>query len=319
MNFQQNFHPDLCEINDPDYLYPGNIFFQVSRENFQIDFKDLSLACTDLPVCNREQSTLYSKLYEDSAFSDKGAEVSDKVLGNEDIKDDLVEIQDTAKENHTEEQKEASSHKEHCYQQKVIQKDTDEDNQNERNIEHIQEERQLSKTSSRDHNFEAMNFQRKDLTYKGGIRLLRRFYKKNFKDKNADIVRRRFRNCSLEDIFVRVQAMLVDLIPTEEITQELVYYTMGIIDLKKASELPCRKFIKTQITTFQNLRKKFSNKRFSRAIICKNLRTLACCLLQELDDPRVDIFREELISHNPASYEGQNSLDFELQRFQIIQ
>ncbi|CAI2363510.1 unnamed protein product [Moneuplotes crassus] len=135
---------------------------------------------------------------------------------------------------------------------------------------------------------------RRDVAYKSAIRLLRKFYRDIFKTQNPDIIQKTYQKSTLEHVYERVHAMMAELIPPESFTRDLVYYTIGMVGIKKASELPCCWAIKTQITTFQRCTRQFSRTRFDNALESENLKTLARCLVQELDDPRVNIFIEEL-------------------------
>ncbi|CAI2363683.1 unnamed protein product [Moneuplotes crassus] len=135
---------------------------------------------------------------------------------------------------------------------------------------------------------------RRDVAYKSAIRLLRKFYRDLFKTQNPEIVQKTYLKCTLQEVYERVHAMLAELIPLESFTEDLIYYTIGIIGIKKAPELTCRLDIKNQVTAFQRCTRQFSRIRFENALESENLRTLAWCLIQELNDPRVDIFIEEL-------------------------
>lgn len=93
---------------------------------------------------------------------------------------------------------------------------------------------------------------RRDVKYKSAIRLLRRFYKNSFKAQNRDLFNKRFYKCTAEYIYERVQDMLAELIPQQDLTEDLVHYTIGIIGIKKAPKLPCCMFVKNQIAAFQS-------------------------------------------------------------------
>ncbi|CAI2375283.1 unnamed protein product [Moneuplotes crassus] len=138
------------------------------------------------------------------------------------------------------------------------------------------------------------NSNRRDVAYKSAIRLLRKFYRDLFKTQNPDVVQKTYLKCTLQEVYEKVHVMLTALIPQENLTNDLVYYTIGMVGIKKASELPCSWAIKTQITAFQRCTRQFSRVRFDNALESESLRTLAGCLVQKLDDPRVNIFIEEL-------------------------
>lgn len=83
----------------------------------------------------------------------------------------------------------------------------------------------------------APDYNRKDIVYKAAVRLLKRFYKNIFKNKNLEIVKRRYVNCTSEQIFARMKETLEQFLPEEEITPDLVQFTMGITCVVKPKKL----------------------------------------------------------------------------------
>ncbi|CAI2369717.1 unnamed protein product [Moneuplotes crassus] len=244
----------LCDINDPCYLYPGSVFATIANAEPDDIFS----------VFSTSRSSPQSQSDQLSPTKLSGQQVSHVAC-------DIPQPNDFG-----------------SYLRKSVNGEEVEgtfgDNPNSGQATSTQKISIKGMTSSN----------RRDVAYKSAIRLLRTFYRNLFKIQNPDIVQKTYQKSTLEHVYERVHAMLAELIPPESFTRDLVYYTIGMVGIKKASELPCCWGIKTQITTFQRCTKKFSRIRFDNALESENLRTLARCLVQELDDARVNIFIEEL-------------------------
>ncbi len=78
---------------------------------------------------------------------------------------------------------------------------------------------------------------REDVIYKASIRMMRKFYRDLFKKENRRIVRKRYVNCRPSQIFQKLKSTLSDKIPEAQLTKEVVYFTMGITNLKKITQL----------------------------------------------------------------------------------
>ncbi|CAI2364923.1 unnamed protein product [Moneuplotes crassus] len=136
---------------------------------------------------------------------------------------------------------------------------------------------------------------RKDVTYKAALRLLRRHFKNMFKIKNLDIDARRLYSLAINDVYQRTLTLLTELIPEEYLTEDLVYYTIGIIGIKKASEMQCKSSIKKEITAFKRCTKSFSHNNLEKAFHSNSLMTLCWYIIQRSDDQRISVLRTELL------------------------
>ena len=91
---------------------------------------------------------------------------------------------------------------------------------------------------------------RKDVKYKASIRFIRRFYRDLFKTHNKSIVRRRYTNCKIKDIYYTMYKTLENKVPEELLTEDVVYFTIGILSLKETSKLRCTTEVKEDISNF---------------------------------------------------------------------
>lgn len=115
---------------------------------------------------------------------------------------------------------------------------------------------------------------RKDLFYKSALRKLRRFYKSIFKAQNLDVVRRRYINCSTEYLYESMLLTLQSMISEEYLTEDLVYFTIGITGLRKPSDLPCTLHIRQEISEIVNWASTFSVIKFQRWLSSESFQTL---------------------------------------------
>lgn len=93
---------------------------------------------------------------------------------------------------------------------------------------------------------------RKDVAYKTAIRILKRFFKNTYKSYNRDINEKDQRMLSIEDVFTRMKCVLTSFIPQELLTQDLVYYTIGITGIVSISKIPSMLAIQKEVTDFKN-------------------------------------------------------------------
>ncbi|CAI2385046.1 unnamed protein product [Moneuplotes crassus] len=246
----------LCDINDPSYLYSGSVFASITHAKSEDMLSNFNF-CEAYPELQVNQ--LYQNCtYSDQKMINKVCEIPQSVDSNK-LRTKNIRIDDS--------QIPSRGETKSCCTPTIPNKSS-----------------RSMKASKR-----------RDVAYKSAIRLLRRFFKNTFKQKNKDIVKRRYYNCTMEYIYARVYDMLEELIPQEDLTKELVYYTIGIIDIRKDSESSYSNAIKRQITALKDCRQQFSRSRFNKAFMSKSLRALARCLVQNHGDPRVSIFKEELI------------------------
>ncbi|CAI2363350.1 unnamed protein product [Moneuplotes crassus] len=135
---------------------------------------------------------------------------------------------------------------------------------------------------------------REDSLYKSSIRQMRKFYRDLFKDNNRNIVRRRYKNCKTRQIYEKLHSTLEKEVLEGSLTPDLVYFTMGIIDIRKTSHLPCSQACKLEISLFLELTRRFSKKRLRNALRSENLRTLCWTFVKSRDNCETSILHREL-------------------------
>ncbi|CAI2387402.1 unnamed protein product [Moneuplotes crassus] len=140
---------------------------------------------------------------------------------------------------------------------------------------------------------------RTDIIYKPLLRRLRRYFKDIFKNRNPDIVKKRYSRCSIEYLYEKMQHTLEDQIPLENITHDLVYYAIGIIGAKSALSLPCSRSTKKEIKDLQSCNLRFSGKRFEIALESENLRTLCWYFIKTVDGPDFHLLKQHLGYRDP--------------------
>ncbi|CAI2385976.1 unnamed protein product [Moneuplotes crassus] len=137
---------------------------------------------------------------------------------------------------------------------------------------------------------------RKDVEYKTALRLLKRFFKNSYKSQSRDISDKMHRKLSIEDIYVRMKVLLSSFVPQEFLTEDLIYYTIGITCIKNITNSSCQKTIKNEVAAFQNCVHAFSRKKFKNALASDSLVTLCCYIIQKLEDPRIRVLRDEVLA-----------------------
>jgi len=60
----------------------------------------------------------------------------------------------------------------------------------------------------------------------------------------------------------------------ENVTEDLVYYTIGILNIKESNDLPCSDEVKAQIEDFLLCVRKFSKKKYITVFKSQNFRVL---------------------------------------------
>ncbi|CAI2370972.1 unnamed protein product [Moneuplotes crassus] len=139
---------------------------------------------------------------------------------------------------------------------------------------------------------------RTDVLYKPVLRFVRRFFKNTFKLKNPDVVQKRYSRCSAGYLYEKMQAMLEEMIPQENIAPNLIYYTIGLVGAKCEEKLPCSILIKSEIKDLKSCSKAFSNLKFAKALESESLQTLCWYLIQQVKDPSVSLLKNHMI-HSP--------------------
>ncbi|CAI2362559.1 unnamed protein product [Moneuplotes crassus] len=256
MSSPTNF-PKLCDINDTSYLYPENVFSSIASAEPED-------ACSLFSLSMSSSESYPARICNNPDPLEQQA--SNEICGRSNLDDFSSYLRKTVNEGESE--------------------GTFVENPKSGPAIPPQEISIKNLTSSN----------RRDVAYKSAIRLLRKFYRDLFKAKNPDIVQKTYLKCTLEQVYERVHIMLAGLIPPESFTEDLIHYTIGMIGIKKAPELECCCDTKNQVIAFHRCARQFSRIKFENALESENLRALAWCLVQELDDPRVNIFIEELSS-----------------------
>ncbi|CAI2386470.1 unnamed protein product [Moneuplotes crassus] len=126
---------------------------------------------------------------------------------------------------------------------------------------------------------------RRDVKFKTSIRQMRRFYRDLFKSKNRLLVRKRYVNCSIPEVIKGFRPCLADIVPTDLITQDLIYFGIGITGIKKSETLRCRKKIKQEIKNFLQLTRTFSERRLRKLVKSCNIKTLIRYFILNKDTP----------------------------------
>ncbi|CAI2386309.1 unnamed protein product [Moneuplotes crassus] len=136
---------------------------------------------------------------------------------------------------------------------------------------------------------------RKDVAYKTAIRILKRFFKNTYKSQNRDINERDHKMLSIEDICTRMQSLLASFIPQELLTQDLVYYTIGITGIKSIPNIPSMLAIQKEVTDFKSCAQAFSMKKFEKTLSSESFITLCCYISQKSNDPRTSVLRDGIL------------------------
>ncbi|CAI2375697.1 unnamed protein product [Moneuplotes crassus] len=113
-----------------------------------------------------------------------------------------------------------------------------------------------------------------DCKVKSSIRFIKTFIKKLFKSMNCQIVYRRYVNCSVNKIFDTMRLTLQAIVPEELLVDDLVYYTIGILKIKKPSQMNCKQKIKREISEFNETNLRFNYKKLKKIMQSNCLRVL---------------------------------------------
>ncbi|CAI2376569.1 unnamed protein product [Moneuplotes crassus] len=135
---------------------------------------------------------------------------------------------------------------------------------------------------------------RPDAEMKKALISVKKFIKRLFKSMNSEIIQRRYINCSISQIFVSMRHTLLNVIPEELLADDLVYYTVGILSIKKPSDLDCKQKIKREIFDFIETNKRFTNKKFKKTIQSNSLRILCRYMIPQVDESTAGILRQAL-------------------------
>ncbi|CAI2386688.1 unnamed protein product [Moneuplotes crassus] len=142
----------------------------------------------------------------------------------------------------------------------------------------------LDQKSSLSHSYKEPGA-RRDVKLKTSVRQMRRFYRDIFKSKNRLLVRKRYVNCSIAEVIKGFRSCLANIVPTDLITQDLIYFGIGITGIKKSETLRCRKEIKQEIKNFLQLTRRFSERRLRNLVKSCNIKTLLRYFILNKDTP----------------------------------
>ncbi|CAI2386211.1 unnamed protein product [Moneuplotes crassus] len=125
---------------------------------------------------------------------------------------------------------------------------------------------------------------RLDAEIKQALRFVKKFMKKLFRSLNIKITNERYINCTPMQIFEAMKTTLITIIPGDLLAGDLVYYTVGILNLKKPSELGCKQKIKKEISIFKETSSNFTYKRLKKSMQSSSLRILCRFILSQASD-----------------------------------
>ena len=162
--------------------------------------------------------------------------------------------------------------------------------------ENQKEEISLYEPSSPSHSRKSKgSSRRRDVENKASIRLIRRFYRDLFKSHNKSIVRRRYTNCKIKQIYYNMYKTLENKIPEELLTEDLVYFTIGILTLKESSKLRCTKEVKEDITDFLNCVRNYTKIRYLSILKSPKVKTLWKYIIEALpEDPNAKLLSQQI-------------------------
>ncbi|CAI2376019.1 unnamed protein product [Moneuplotes crassus] len=265
--------PQITDINDPNYLYPENVFANSVGTLLSKD-SDCNHFGWSSSIQKHQELCLQHNLGEEQVSqSDLISNYLDNSLFSEIRKPNHLHIQEQQIDS------QACKQNEDCVQDKdsnnkilIFSPPTLSDNQSCHKLKPV----------------------RKDVRLKPLLRMVRKYFRDIFKSQNAKIVRKRYINCRANEISLCMEALLAELFPQLEITEDLIYYTMGILNLRTIQRLSCNQSVKDEISDFQLCCKKFSQKRLTKAMQSKSLKVLCGYLVENCEDPKMDALREEL-------------------------
>ncbi|CAI2378482.1 unnamed protein product [Moneuplotes crassus] len=137
---------------------------------------------------------------------------------------------------------------------------------------------------------------RADAEIKRALRLVKKHLKKLFKSKNSKIIQKRYVNCTPYQIYERMRLTLQSIISEELLADDLVYYAIGILSLKKPSELDCKQKVKKEISDFDETITKFTYKKLENTMQSNSLRVLLRYMTSQTDEATVETLEHMLDS-----------------------
>ncbi|CAI2376840.1 unnamed protein product [Moneuplotes crassus] len=273
----------ISDINDPNYLYPGNVFASSlstpDSENFEPNFYNWE-SCKE----NSQVSDYHIKEKNEEISERSPAVLSQTSYDNTGILT-TPKLEAKSPNQFTNEKQKTGSLISKRINNSLKKKNFSRDTQS-----------YFSLVASEISSCEPSKPVRKDLNQKASLRMLRRYYRNSFKSKNIEIVRKRYIHCSDEYIYQRMRVFLEILMPQEDLSDNLIYFTTGIISLREVSSLPCSQAIKEEIKMFHLCCRSFSQRRFTIAMQSESLRSLCSHLIENSNNPAVENLRQKLCS-----------------------
>ena len=117
-------------------------------------------------------------------------------------------------------------------------------------------------------------YHREDVVLKAAIRSFRKFFRESYKAKFKKLVKKRYVNCKPREIYDSVFSLLQETFGMQNLDEDMVYYLIGILNLRPINHLSCRAIIKKEVTDFLACVRTFSNNRFLRIFDSDCLRVL---------------------------------------------
>jgi hypothetical protein len=117
-------------------------------------------------------------------------------------------------------------------------------------------------------------FHRVDIDLKKSIRTLRRYFRNQFKNSHPELVSRRVVNCTSTEVYVAVKDTLINKLHFQDCNKELVYYLVGILNLKSLRSTKLRNSLKQEVDKFLECVRKFSKARFFNVMKSKLLKKI---------------------------------------------
>jgi hypothetical protein len=106
------------------------------------------------------------------------------------------------------------------------------------------------------------SYQREDIVLKSAIRCFRKFFKNHYKNEFKKLVKKRYVNCKPKEIYDSVFSLIQNTFGMQEIDEDMVYYLIGILNLRPINHLSCRMIIKKEVADFLVCVRRFSISKF---------------------------------------------------------
>jgi translation initiation factor RLI1 len=106
------------------------------------------------------------------------------------------------------------------------------------------------------------NYQREDVVLKSAIRSFRKFFKNHYKNEFKKLVKKRYVNCKPKEIYDSVFSLIQDTFGMQDFDEDMVYYLIGILNLRPINHLSCRMIIKKEVADFLVCVRRFSISKF---------------------------------------------------------